>query len=683
MLHLPRGTGRRHVILLVTLALVVSGPAPRDIRAASSNVGCNANPATRATDLVASITAANSGGPSTVTLAAGCTYTLTAVDNTSATGPNGLPLITGDVTIAGNNAVIERSTAATTPKFRLLEVADGAAVALRLQQLTLRRGVSSSLEGTASGAGGGILVNGGVVTLTNTIVTGNSAGDNSSGGGLAVAGGTVTLTNSTVSSNSAGSAGGVLAFSGTVTLNNSTVINNSANTSGGGVVVFGGTATLTNTTVSGNTANAGGGGLNVTTGMLTLTDTTISGNMAANGPGGGLWVDAGTVAIRNTTISGNEAVVAGGVGISSGTMALTNSSISGNIARKTGGGLHMPVTVDEVADLVRDMITGTGPLSFAGAIFANLPAVGGGVFVAGGTVTLTNTTLSGNVAGSSGGGLFVSSGTATLTNTIVAGNTVEAGVNCGGNAVTNGGGNLQFPGADCGDNFISADPRLAALASNGGSTQTHALSRGSAAVATGNAAVCTAAPVNNLDQRGFTRPTGSCDSGAFDSGAAATADLAVIVTANPNPAPRGSEPTYTLTVTNLGPADATTMNIADLVPANTTFVSLNAPAGWTCATPAVGDVGTVSCGLPTLTTAAGPQVLTMVVRVRIARDEGDSVVNTAVVSSATTDPVAGNNTATTVVSTNLADATPTPPSPLPTRSPLPTPTPAPAAQPVR
>src|SRR5436189_6198298 len=70
-----------------------------------------------------------SPGPDTITLAAGATFTLTAVNNTT-NGNNGLPVITdGDgLTIVGNGRVIERSAVTGTPAFRLLEVAVGASL---------------------------------------------------------------------------------------------------------------------------------------------------------------------------------------------------------------------------------------------------------------------------------------------------------------------------------------------------------------------------------------------------------------------------------------------------------------------------------------------------------------------------------------------------------------------------
>ncbi|MDX2139443.1 MAG: choice-of-anchor Q domain-containing protein, partial [Chloroflexota bacterium] len=65
----------------------------------------------------------------------------------------------------------------------------------------------------------------------------------------------------------------------------------------------------------------------------------------------------------------------------------------------------------------------------------------------------------------------------------------------------------------------NTNPLLNALADNGGSTETHSLQTGSPAIASASAAICAAAPVNGVDQRGVSRPqgSGSCDRGAFES----------------------------------------------------------------------------------------------------------------------------------------------------------------------
>ena len=65
---------------------------------------------------------------------------------------------------------------------------------------------------------------------------------------------------------------------------------------------------------------------------------------------------------------------------------------------------------------------------------------------------------------------------------------------------------------------MSGDPKLGALADNGGLTQTFALLPGSPVIDAGSDSICMAAPVNNLDQRGVTRPIGAhCEIGAFET----------------------------------------------------------------------------------------------------------------------------------------------------------------------
>src|SRR5207245_9911066 len=63
------------------------------------------------------------------------------------------------------------------------------------------------------------------------------------------------------------------------------------------------------------------------------------------------------------------------------------------------------------------------------------------------------------------------------------------------------------------------------------------------------------------------------------------ADLSVTKTDSPDPASAGGNLTYTLTVTNGGASDAISVTLTDPLPANTTFVSLTAPAGWAATVP--------------------------------------------------------------------------------------------------
>jgi predicted outer membrane repeat protein len=124
-------------------------------------------------------------------------------------------------------------------------------------------------------------------------------------------------------------------------------------------------------------------------------------------------------------------------------------------------------------------------------------------------VTVTNTIFS----NSTGGNCHVNP------DSIIVGGTGNTGV------ITNGGHNLE-DGESCG--FRTANGSLSStnalldptgLQNNGGPTQTIALEPGSPAIDSGDQAVCAAAPVNDLDQRGFARPgTGAtnCSIGAIE-----------------------------------------------------------------------------------------------------------------------------------------------------------------------
>ena len=128
-------------------------------------------------DLIADITAANNaGGSNTITLTASTTFDLTAVNNkTKSLGPNGLPIIGGskadNLSIVGNGDIIDRSTAAGTPAFRLFLVASGSS--LTLQNVSLQNGL---LQGTTAAASGGDIYNLGTLSLSGSSVSGNVAG---------------------------------------------------------------------------------------------------------------------------------------------------------------------------------------------------------------------------------------------------------------------------------------------------------------------------------------------------------------------------------------------------------------------------------------------------------------------------------------------------------------------------
>jgi uncharacterized repeat protein (TIGR01451 family) len=131
----------------------------------------------------------------------------------------------------------------------------------------------------------------------------------------------------------------------------------------------------------------------------------------------------------------------------------------------------------------------------------------------------------------------------------------------------------------------------------------------------------------------------------------ASADLTVAKTDSPDPVLTGRNLTYTLTVSNAGPSAVGDAVLNDPLPANTTFQSLTAPAGWSCMTPAVGSPGTVHCQTASLAAGATAS-FTLVVRVS-NQAGGTTLSNTATIASDTDDPNTANNadTETTAVTT--------------------------------
>lgn len=85
-----------------------------------------------------------------------------------------------------------------------------------------------------------------------------------------------------------------------------------------------------------------------------------------------------------------------------------------------------------------------------------------------------------------------------------------------------------------------------------------------------------------------------------------SADLSITKT-GPATSTAGDDIAYTVTATNTGSGAATTVVVADTVPANTTFVSAAQTAGptFTCTAPAAGaTTGTISCSIATLAAGA-------------------------------------------------------------------------------
>ncbi|GIW43121.1 MAG: hypothetical protein KatS3mg077_0403 [Candidatus Binatia bacterium] len=488
----PKGSGAaRKLGALMIGALLVAAPLPWPVRPAlAANFVVNS---TNDTDdgtcdathcsLREAINAANAttSADDTITFSVSGTIvlgsTLPIIASASTAGKLTIDGTGQTITISGNNSV------------RVMRVDSGAN--LTLQNLTIANGLKTG--DIELNDGGAIFNEGGTVTITNSTLSNNRATE--FGGAISnIGGGTVTITNSTLSGNRAGRGGAISNASGTVTITNSTISNNRSGRNGGGIGNAG-AVTITNSTLSGNSADDGGGIMNF--GRVTITESTLSQNTARSG--GGIGNDGGTATITNSTISGNSAQDIGG-GIwnnQNSTVTVINSTLSGNSAGSRGGGIRND-----------------------------------------GTVNLSFVTIVENQAtdpDSLGGGLF-SGGTATtkVKNSIVGNNTAPTDPNCtDGGTFTATGVNLATDAAtqSCGTNFTyvpstgAGGLNLGPLQNNGGSTETHALLSGSAAIDA--VTDCTDVDDNSVseDQRGVARPqdgdgdsTALCDVGAYESG---------------------------------------------------------------------------------------------------------------------------------------------------------------------
>lgn len=129
------------------------------------------------TGLIAAINAANSNGQDNTINITG-TYVLTAINDIT-DGNNGLPSITGTVTINGGaGATIKRGHTSKIPLFRIFHVAETGS--LTINGITIEGGALAESDFAREGTGAGIL-NLGNLTITDSVIMENFAGDESGG----------------------------------------------------------------------------------------------------------------------------------------------------------------------------------------------------------------------------------------------------------------------------------------------------------------------------------------------------------------------------------------------------------------------------------------------------------------------------------------------------------------------
>ncbi len=281
----------------------------------------------------------------------------------------------------------------------------------------------------------------------------------------------------------------------------------------------------------------------VTAGSLTLSGLTLNGGWSDDN-GGAITVDGASVKLVHSAVSGSGARELGGaIYAVNSDLTIIESAITGNatgvLTKPAASAQNAAVDEDAVASSEEPIAwdTSGGGIYFNGAdnsltidrsgLDANLSLNhGGGLYIAAGSATITNSTFSGNMADGEGGALYnegdselthvtvvfnsaaniggiVDQASMQLRNSIVADNT---GGDCSGtlNALI---GNL-IRDHSCSHDGLSGDPMLLLL---GGRPAYYQPQDGSPAIDAASASHCLA-----HDQRGISRDGATCDIGAAE-----------------------------------------------------------------------------------------------------------------------------------------------------------------------
>ncbi len=360
-----------------------------------------------------------------------------AVDRAFASGGGtvyvGPGTFTGNVILRNNVSLCGAGADRTTLK----GTANGPVIALG----DLRSGESISgftITGGSAERGGGIYLFFSSPTITDNVITGNTARK--------------------IASWESGVGGGIYCDAGNPTISNNVISNNTAQVSGGGIYLSDSWATVTGNTITGNVTNASGsdrssgGGIYGTGGAPVISRNVITGNSATGtdprGGGIGLWMCPASVAAN--TITGNTAVSVsyyngqgGGIYLFGSSATISGNEIAENAAvgeYGEGGGIYFysgmstyapAITENTVRDNLARSNSGWGG------------ARGGGMVLSDGAAVVSGNRITGNTADgdfAEGGGIYASAfwnpSAPVIVNDVIAGNIVYGSSGAGGSAVS-------------------------------------------------------------------------------------------------------------------------------------------------------------------------------------------------------------------------------------------------------
>lgn len=388
--------------------------------------------------------------------------------------------------------------------------------------------------------------------------------------------GIVNIAGVSFDSNKSGVDGGAIRSSGKLNIAGANFVGNESPSTGGAISLSGGQTLIAGTAFNGNSAGEHGGAIDLNTGKLEIYDSVFNGNIATGGDtskgGGAIYItNSGNVSptlVIRSVFNGNLSPEGVGGAIFYNVqdddfpLNIRDSSFQGNLAgiptEQRNGGAIMSWGLANIygSTFLNNAAAGDGgaialeddgKLVMANSTFsANAAGDQGGAIAIQNTnyatvttnaAVITNVTFGLNVAPPGGGGTFFNDDPRydllRLTNTIISG--VSGVDSCADNdnddpTVDSLGHNLDT-GNGCGldgtGDLTDANAALQAPFFNGGplaSLLTQMPSPASDAIDTGDGEACAAAPVNNVDQRGFPRGAdgdgaggGSCDMGALEA----------------------------------------------------------------------------------------------------------------------------------------------------------------------
>ncbi len=334
----------------------------------------------------------------------------------------------------------------------------------------------------------------------------------------------------------------------------------------GGILLTFGKMDISHSTITGNTAGSGGG-IGVNGGELTISDSNISDNVGAStqgGQGGGI-SNAGTVKLVRSLVSGNTGAQGGGIAnTGTGTILVLNSTVDGNTSQSGGGIFNQSTAGSASATIINSTISH----NHANGAPNNNQGFGGGIFYPKGVTSIMNTIIAGNAAPNAAPeDVECSAGTS---GSYTGGQLQSEGHNLDSN------GSCLTPGTNknivikgTGDQS-STDPLFSSSGPdyNGGPSKTVMVSAGSPAIDAVPTLDCTDQNGQSLakDQRNFSRPVnGACDVGAVEvqQSAGTPADLSVHSTVAPSPVNPNGTLTYTVTIRDNGPNNASGVTLTD------------------------------------------------------------------------------------------------------------------------